>query len=445
MLKRLKTKDENPRRVALNYRTALNEIELLHRLNHQNVIKLKGVCIEYGRLHALTELMDCGCLESWATDLSREFSWSLRLHIALDIARGMKYIHGQGYVHRDLTASNVLLKSTNSKEGVKAVVGDFGLATNIPKKGIQLPIVGSPFYMSPECLNSQYYDNRTDVFSFGIILIQLILRSDSDPERISRTSAYGLDYVEVGKKVKGTLCPLALLAEAFHCCLVDPKERPNFSILSMEFGRLLNSPKEHEIVADQETLASTVGFTHLKKITENIECRKRVNRKLPGGHLFSVTPTVIGVIMSELDVSYVTSPVDKSIFEIKFRKGKKFIHGSTSSDEFMWKSTDELDSSITSISDTETTLRRSHSLPPRKKKDDKDDVSELSDDADSGVAVDILKRIKSPNNSNRFPEFPDRNTTIPNIVWRLAKMYEELDKTVQSSAIRKTGENVIDR
>lgn len=429
----MKLKEDNPKRIAQHQRAALNEIELLRQLSHPNVIKLKGVCTENGHLHALTELMDGGCLETLATDCNRDLTWSIRLHLALDIARAMKYIHNKGYIHRDLTASNVLLKLTNSRQGLRAVVADFGLATKLPKKEIKLPVVGSPFYMSPECLNSKYYDEKTDVFSFGIILIQLILRTDSDPDHIARTTAYGLNYAEVGKKVKETSCPLALLADAFYCCQVDPKERPSFSKLTVDLGRLLNSPNYHEIVADQESLPGIVRSTHLKKIADNIECKKRSNRKLPGGHLFSLTAAVVGSVMSELDAANDYTLLDRSIFELRFQH-KKLMPGSASSDEFLWRSTDELDSSITSVSDCETTLRRTHSFPKRKRKDEKEDISELSDDADSGVALGLLK---SPTNFKIFNQKSECDFITPNKVWNLAKACEERDKEAQFSSRRR--------
>lgn len=421
-------KDENPKRFALHYRTALNEIELLRKLSHQNVIKLKGVCTENGHLHPLTELIDGGCLESVILDTNRNLTWSTRLHLALDIARAMKYIHSKGYIHRDLTASNILLKTIKGKERLQAVVADFGLATRIPKRGFRLPTVGSPFYMSPECLNSKFYDERTDVFSFGIILIQLILRCDSDPERIARTNAYGLDYVEVGKKVKGTMCPLAFLADAFYCCQVDPKERPNFSKLSVDLGRLLNSPNYQEIVADQESLSEIVRSTYLKKIADSIKSKNKVSQKLPGGHLVSLTASVIGDLMSELDTEYAPTILDRSIFELKFQRRKKFLPGSTSGDEFLWRSMDELESSLSSLSDNELVFPWNNTVI--RKQRDEEDLSEFSDD--SGIAISLLNGMRSPTHRSKLN---DGEFITPNTVWTLAKLCEERDRDSPNSLL----------
>src|SRR5690349_2614820 len=80
----------------------LREVQLMNRLRHQNVIRFVGVCVENGKLHALTEFCNGGSLDRLIFD--PEAGWSTKISVTLDIARGMEYVHEQGYVHRDLTA-----------------------------------------------------------------------------------------------------------------------------------------------------------------------------------------------------------------------------------------------------------------------------------------------------------------------------------------------------
>nr|XP_023994620.1 dual specificity testis-specific protein kinase 1-like [Salvelinus alpinus] len=110
--------------------------------------------------------------------------------LSQDIACGLQYLHSKGVFHRDLTSKNCLVRCEN---GVfTAVVGDFGLAEKIPdySDGADkqpLAVVGSPYWMAPEVLRGEVYDEKVDVFAYGIILCEIIARIEAGPDFLPRT------------------------------------------------------------------------------------------------------------------------------------------------------------------------------------------------------------------------------------------------------------------
>ncbi|XP_074688266.1 dual specificity testis-specific protein kinase 2 isoform X2 [Strix aluco] len=183
-----------------NRANMLKEVQLMNRLSHPNILRFMGVCVHQGQLHALTE--------------------------------------------------NCLIK--HDENGYSAIVGDFGLAEKIPDHSEKLPVVGSPFWMAPEVLRDEPYNEKADVFSYGIILCEIIARIQADPDYLPRTENFGLDY-DAFQHMVGD-CPPDFLQLAFNCCNMDPKLRPSFADIVKTLEEILNRLRNEDSERERKFL-----------------------------------------------------------------------------------------------------------------------------------------------------------------------------------------------
>lgn len=153
----------------------LSELGIIAHINHPNAAKLVGFSIENG-LYLVLQFAPNGSLATLLHGcIESTMEWSIRFKVAIGVADGLKYLHSdcqRRIIHRDITASNILLS-----EDYVPQISDFGLAKWLPEKWMHhvvSPIEGTFGYMAPEYFMHGIIDEKTDVFAFGVLLLELI-------------------------------------------------------------------------------------------------------------------------------------------------------------------------------------------------------------------------------------------------------------------------------
>ncbi|XP_042506072.1 probable receptor-like protein kinase At1g49730 [Macadamia integrifolia] len=154
------------------------EMELLGRLHHRHLVALRGFCVEKHERFLMYEYMENGSLKDHLHSPGRTpLSWQTRIQIAIDVANALEYLHfycDPPLCHRDIKSSNILLD-----ENFVAKVADFGLA-HASKSGtitfepVNTDIRGTPGYMDPEYVVTQELTEKSDVYSYGVLLLELV-------------------------------------------------------------------------------------------------------------------------------------------------------------------------------------------------------------------------------------------------------------------------------
>ncbi|KAF8110885.1 hypothetical protein N665_0078s0076 [Sinapis alba] len=153
-----------------------NEVDLLSKIHHPNIISLLGYTSEISSSFIVYELMENGSLDAQLHGPSRgsALTWHMRMKIALDTARGVEYLHERcrpPVIHRDIKSSNILLDSS-----FNAKISDFGLAvTNGMHGKNNIKLSGTLGYVAPEYLLDGKLTDKSDVYAFGVVLLELLL------------------------------------------------------------------------------------------------------------------------------------------------------------------------------------------------------------------------------------------------------------------------------
>ncbi|XP_042054410.1 receptor-like kinase TMK4 [Salvia splendens] len=226
-----------------------SEIAVLSKVRHRHLVSLLGFSVEGNERILVYEYMSEGALSShlfhWKKLNLEPLSWKRRLNIALDVARGLEYLHNlahQSFIHRDLKPSNILLG-----DDFRAKVSDFGLVKLAPdgdgERSVVTRLAGTFGYLAPEYAVTGKITTKADVFSFGVVLMELLtgmMALDEDrPEESHYLVAWFWQIKSSKEKVMGAVDPalerkedvsdsISIVAElAGHCTAREPGQRPD--------------------------------------------------------------------------------------------------------------------------------------------------------------------------------------------------------------------------
>ncbi|XP_076019663.1 tyrosine-protein kinase JAK2a isoform X2 [Genypterus blacodes] len=229
------------------------EIEILKSLQHENIVKYKGVCYSAGRrnLRLIMEYLPYGSLRDYLIKHRDHFDAKKMLHYASQICKGMDYLATNRYIHRDLATRNILVESET-----RVKIGDFGLTKVLPQDKeyytVRVPGVSPIFWYAPESLTESKFSVASDVWSFGVVLYELFTYSDksSSPpavfmekmgnEKQGQMIVYHLiDLLKQGYRLPAPdTCPKEICKMMAECWSSDPSLRPTFASLVLSVDAL---------------------------------------------------------------------------------------------------------------------------------------------------------------------------------------------------------------
>ncbi|XP_047330880.1 receptor protein kinase TMK1-like [Impatiens glandulifera] len=238
-----------------------SEIAVLTKVRHRRLVALLGYCLEGNERLLVYEYMPQGTLSrhlfQWKEEGLKPLEWAKRLTLALDVARGVEYLHGlahQSFIHRDLKPSNILLG-----DDMRAKVADFGLVRLAPegKDFVVTKLAGTFGYLAPEYAVTGRVTTKIDVFAIGVILMELVTGRKALDETLKEEGVHDVDDDTKEEEIcvhlvdwfrrsmidkeafpkavdptieldEGTLGSVRTVAElASYCCSREPTQRPD--------------------------------------------------------------------------------------------------------------------------------------------------------------------------------------------------------------------------
>ncbi|KAG5221962.1 wall-associated receptor kinase [Salix suchowensis] len=232
----------------------INEVVVLSQINHRNVVKLLGCCLETEVPLLVYECVSNGTLSSYIHDRSKAatFTWESRLRIAAETAGVLSYLHSAAsmpIIHRDVKSNNILLDENHT-----AKVSDFRSSRLVPLDQAQIStmVQGTLGYLDPEYMLTSQLTEKSDVYSFGVVLVELLTgKKPLSFERPEEERSLAMLFLSALKEDRlfqiledciakeGNVEQVDKVARLGKTCLrVKGEERPTMKEVAMELERL---------------------------------------------------------------------------------------------------------------------------------------------------------------------------------------------------------------
>ncbi|XP_077444869.1 mitogen-activated protein kinase kinase kinase 11 isoform X2 [Stigmatopora argus] len=268
--------------ISVTAQNVRQEARLFAMLTHPNIIALKGVCLQEPNLCLIMEYASGGALSRALA--GRRIPPHVLVNWAVQIARGMLYLHSEAIVpviHRDLKSNNILLAQPIENECMEALtlkITDFGLAREWHKT-TKMSTAGTYAWMAPEVIKSSTFSKGSDVWSYGVLLWELLTGEAPYKGIDGLAVAYGVAVNKLTLPIPST-CPEPFAQLMSECWDQDPHRRPNFGSILAQLTALEQQVKEempqdsfHSLQEDWKLEIQDM-FDELRAKEKELRCRE---------------------------------------------------------------------------------------------------------------------------------------------------------------------------